>query len=176
MGSRPSFGRRPVSQGKGVQETKSCPTGARRIAKRPAASRRTPAAASSLPPACSLPRWGASREHATTFLPRSASPAAHRSAGKGLAVRRAARGDRARRRRGCATRSIARQAPGSTRWGAPDPGFRLPNLQKRPFTARRPVSRKTNVQGSARHGFPHDPALQGAASARARSASPTGLG
>jgi hypothetical protein len=122
------------------------------------------------------PRWGASRGHATTFLPRSARPAAHWPAGEGLAVRRAARGARARRRRGCAARSIARQAPGSTRWGAPDPGSRLPNLQKHHFTARRPVPRKANVQGSARRRFPHDPAPQGAASARARSASPTGLG
>jgi hypothetical protein len=32
MGSRPSFGRRPASQGKIVQETKPCPTGARQKA------------------------------------------------------------------------------------------------------------------------------------------------
>jgi hypothetical protein len=122
------------------------------------------------------PRWGASRGYAFAFLPRSARPDTHRPAGEGPAVRRAARGARARRRRGCAARSVARQAPGSTRWGAPDPGFRLPNLQKHHFTARRPVPRKASVQGSARRRSPHEPAPQGAASARARSASPTGLG
>jgi hypothetical protein len=34
MGSRPSFGRRPASQRKGVQEALPCPTGVRRIARR----------------------------------------------------------------------------------------------------------------------------------------------
>jgi hypothetical protein len=176
MGSQPSFGRRPVSQEKGAQERNHAlqvldelpsdprPRGAP-LRRRAPCLRRVPS-----------PRWGASRGHATASFPRSARPAAHRPAGEGPAVRRAARGARARRRRGCAARSVARQAPGSTRWGAPDPGFRLPILQKQHSTARRPVPRKANAQGTARRRFPHEPAPQGAAQARARSASPTGLG
>jgi hypothetical protein len=71
------------------------------------------------------PRWGASGQVASSSHSWSAGQARHRPAGKGPMARREARGAGIRRRHGSVDRQVARRAR-SLRWGALDPGFRLP--------------------------------------------------
>jgi hypothetical protein len=158
LGSEPSSGRRPVSQVKGAQGDAMhsrclmvCQATPR---PRDAFPRRRAPCHRRFP----SPRWGASKGYVFAFHSRTAGPVIHRSVGKGI--------------RGAAPGHGGVAATPHVRWrgGFLPPGpragvrqtrcVRLPNLQDLHISARRPVAGKTSAQGTA----------------RARRASPTGLG
>jgi hypothetical protein len=126
----------------------------------PAVTRRVHAPVSA-PSAGGVPssRWGASGRVASASHSWTAGQARHRPAGEGPMARREARGAGIRRRHGSVDQPVARRA-WSMRWGALDPGSRLPKPAARYVPRhegripRFPERRATRRRGPARRAFP----------------------